>query len=163
MPRDTRRSAAPHAIPVTYNQKVYRLIADGWPFGIQRTIDGEPHWTFCPGVEADCDSEGLESANFERSSIFKKFTLYLEVERKELYYSHWGFPDMVVPFFTTNEGHLNNMKALLRKMTNGKGSKMILFGKPYPSFYSYGPAPKPSNVALTMGYDRVGYPPFRFI
>ena len=44
---------------------------------------------------------------------------------------------MHVPFFTTDAEHLNNMKALLHKMTNGPGSRFILFGEPYPVFTTF--------------------------
>ena len=41
--------------------------ADGEPFGIERVVDGKKRYFFCPGVEADLNTEGLESASFERS------------------------------------------------------------------------------------------------
>ena len=92
---------------------------------------------FCPGIEADCATEPLETDNFERSSIIKKFYLYLEIEKHELYRSHFGFPNMLIPFITTNPIRLQSMKDKLHKITNGKGSKIILFGKPYPAFTTF--------------------------
>lgn len=59
-------------------------------------MDGKKRYFFCPCVEADLNTEGLESASFERSSIVRKFTLYLEIERQQLYRTHFGFPNMLV-------------------------------------------------------------------
>ena len=108
MPEASKSAPKPWAIPVDYEGRTYSVEADGEPFGIERIVDGRKRYFFCPGVEADLNTEGLESASFERSSIVKKFTLYLEIERRQLYRTHFGFPNMLVPFFTTDAEHLKN-------------------------------------------------------
>jgi hypothetical protein len=163
MPLESRDSAKPYTIPVRYQGETHRITADGMPFGIEKIIDGQKHYFFCPGVEADCDNEGLRTADFERSSIFKKFTLYLEIERNKLYRAHFNFPNMIVPFYTTNATHLENMKGLLHDLTKGAGSRSIIFGKPFAAFTTFEPPVPPSGHALITSYDRVGYDPFYFL
>ena len=149
MPEASKDAPKPWAIPVTYRGETYTVEADGEPFGIERVVDGKKRYFFCPGIEADLNTEGLESASFKRSSIVKKFTLYLQIKRQQLYRAHFGFPTMLVPFFTTIAEHLDNMKALLHKMTDGKGSRIILFGEPYPAFNTFRCPLPPSGHALT--------------
>ena len=79
MPEATRNLPKPWAIPVPYQGKTYSVEADAEPFGLQITRDGRNTYYFCL-IEADMNTMGLESATFERSSIVKKFTLYLERE-----------------------------------------------------------------------------------
>src|SRR3954469_13457126 len=163
MPEVSKNAPKPWAIPVTYRGETYTVEADGEPFGIERVVDGKKRYFFCPGIEADLNTEGLESASFERSSIVKKFTLYFEIERQQLYRTHFGFPNMLVPFFTTDAEHLNNMKALLHKMTDGKGSRTILFREPYAVFNTFRDPLPPSGHTLTTSYERVGHEPFHFL
>ena len=94
---------------------------------------------------------------------------HVRVELRQRWYNrnyvgtHFGFPNMLVPFFTTDPEHLNNMKALLHKMTDGRGSRIILFGEPYPAFNTFRDPLPPGGHALTDSYDRVGYPSFNFL
>jgi Replication-relaxation len=163
LPEGTRRSPKPYSIPVRFNDEDHHVEADGHPFGIVRIVDGRSRYFFCPGIEADCATEPLETDNFKRSSIIKKLHLYLEIEKHELYRSYFGFPNILVPFITTNSVRLHSMKEKLRKITNGKGSKIILFGKPYPAFTTFERPLPPSGHALTSTYERVGYPSFNFL
>jgi hypothetical protein len=163
MPEATRHLPKPCSIKVRHKGEDYRIEADGHPFGIVRNENGRNRYYFCPGIEADLNTEGLRVTDFDRSSIVKKFTLYLEVERQQLYRSHFGFPNLLVPVYTTDPQHLQNMKNLLADMTGGKGSKSILFGKPYPAFNTFQKALPPSGHALTTTYDRVAFPSFNFL
>jgi hypothetical protein len=160
MPEATRNLPKPWAIPVPYQGKTYSVEADAEPFGLQITRNGRNIYYFCL-IEADMNTMGLESATFERSSIVKKFTLYLECERLGLFKQHFGV-NMVVPFFTIDHGHRKKMQSLLDKISGGTGSKIILFGGVYPPFEAKN-IPKPSGRALHMTYERVGYDPFRFL
>src|ERR1700687_5313446 len=99
---------------------------------------------FCPGVEADCDTEPIDASDFQRSSLFKKFVLYLEVEAQAIHRSHFGFPNLYVPIVTTNAGRLFSMMRLLERVTGGAGSRTILF-KTFPAFTSPGKPPAPSG------------------
>ena len=53
---------------------------------------------------------------------------------------------------------MESMMRMLGKLTNGEGSKNILFAT-HPSIYAYERA-VPSGVALTQAYKRVGYSDF---
>jgi len=163
LPEATRRSPKPYSVRVRYDGDDHTIEADGHPFGIARVVDGRSRYFFCPGIEADCATEPLETDNFERSSIIKKFYLYLEIEKQQLFRSHFGFPNLLVPFITTNPVRLQSMKEKLHKITNGYGSKIILFGKPYPAFTTFEKPLPPSGHALTTTYDRVGFPSFNFL
>jgi len=163
LPEATKRAPKPYTIPLRYDGEDHQITADGQPFGIAWPNDKGTVFYFCAGIEADCATEPLETSDFERSSIYKKFTLYLEIEKHQLYRSHFGFPNMLVPFITTNRVRLESMKRVLERVTNGKGSKSILFGAPYPAFTSFEKPLPPSGFALTNNYERVGFPPFSFL
>ena len=52
--------------------------------------------------------------------------------------------------------------ALLERITDGAGSKSILF-KTFPAFTSPGKPPALSGNMLTEDWQRVGHPPFNFL
>ena len=166
LPETTRRSTKPFHIPVTASiggaSFDTHVVADGAPFGIARITDGRATYFFCPGVEADCGTEPIDSSDFQRSSLFKKFILYCAVEKQAIHRSHFGFPNMYVPFVTTNTARLASMMKLLERMTNGVGAKNILF-KTFPAFTAPGKPPPPSGHMLTEDWQRVGHPPFNFL
>jgi len=138
------------------------VIADGAPFGIVRSADGQTAYFFCPGVEADCGTEPIDASDFQRSSLFKKFILYLEVDAQGIHRSHFGFPNLYVPIVTTNTARLSSMMWLLERITGGAGSKSILF-KTFPGFTSPGRPPALSGQMLTEDWQRVGHSPFNFL
>jgi len=116
LPDATRRSVKPCQIPVTVTIDgapiPTHVIADGAPFGIGRSFNGQTAYFFCPGVEADCGTEPIDASDFQRSSLFKKFVLYLEVEAQGIHRSHFGFPNLYVPIVTTNAARLSSMMKL---------------------------------------------------
>ena len=136
--------------------------ADGHPFGAARLIDGKPAYYFCPGIEADCGTEPVDASDFARSSIYKKFVLYLAVEAQGIHRSHFGFPNFYVPMITTNETRVRSMMDVLSRVTGGTGSKIFLF-KTFPAFTSFEKPCPPSGAMLTEDWQRVGYPPFNFL
>ena len=144
MPEASKNAPKPWAIPVTYRGETYSVEADGEPFGIERVVDGEEALLFLPRHRSRSEHRGAG-------------------ERQQLYRTHFGFPNMLVPFFTTDVEHLNNMKALLHKMTDGKGSRTILFGEPYPAFNTFRDPLPPSGHTLITSYERVGHEPFHFL
>jgi len=166
LPETTRRSAKPFHIPITLTVDGQRLethiAADGEPFGIGRTIDGQRGYFFCPGIEADCGTEPVDASDFARSSIHKKFVLYLAIEAQGIHRSHFGFPNFCVPVITTNEIRARSMMEVLKRITAGKGSRIFLF-KTFPAFTSFEKPPQPSGRMLTEDWQRVGYPPFNFL
>jgi hypothetical protein len=166
LPDATRRSPKPFHIPVTVSidgaSLPTHVIADGAPFGIARSVDGRTAYFFCPGVEADCGTEPIDASDFQRSSLFKKFLLYLIVDAQGIHRSHFGFPNLYVPIVTTNTARLASMMRLLERITDGGGAKNILF-KTFPAFTSPGIPPAPSGHMLTGDWQRVGFPPFNFL
>jgi len=167
LPEATRRSQRPFHIPVTVTiggaTIPTHVIADGAPFGIARSVDGQAsYFFFCPGVEADCGTEPIDASDFQRSSLFKKFVLYLAVDAQGIHRSHFGFPNLYIPIVTTNAARLSSMMKLLERITGGAGAKNILF-KTFPAFTSSGKPPSPSGHMVTEDWQRVAYPPFNFL
>jgi hypothetical protein len=166
LPETTRRSPKPFHIPITVTVDGQRLethvAADGQPFGIARLIDGRPAYYFCPGIEADCGTEPVDPSDFARSSIYKKFVLYLAVEAQGVHRSHFGFPNFYVPVITTNEIRARSMMDLLKRITSGAGSKIFLF-KTFPALTSFEKPDPPSGRMLIEDWQRVGHFPFNFL
>lgn len=158
-PEATRKAPRPTHIPVSFTvgDKAYQVevCADGKPFGIEyRISDQPPTYRFCVGVEADTGTEPLHSYDIERSSIFKKFLAYLAIEERQTYRSHFGFPNLLVPFVTTTETRMRSMMALLQTITGGRGSRTILFKSWNLEPRNWGPA-----SALSEPWQRAGYTP----
>jgi len=162
LPEQTRRSPKPCSIPVRFESATVTIAADGHPFGIARRDDRGSAYFFCPGIEADCGTEPIETSDFERSSIFKKFTLYLAAQEQGLHRTHFGFPNLYVPFVTTNAARLASMMRLLERITRGAGTRFILF-KTFPAFTSFEKPLPPTGHMLTEDWQRVGYSPFNFL
>ncbi|HVC52558.1 MAG TPA: hypothetical protein VND87_11100 [Stellaceae bacterium] len=166
LPDATRHSPKPYLIPVTVSidgaMIATHVAADGAPFGIGRSRGGDTAFFFCPGVEADCGTEPIDTSDFQRSSLFKKFLLYLTVEAQGIHRAHFGFPNLYVPFVTTNATRMSSMMKLLERITRGAGSRTLLF-KTFPAFTSPGKPPPPSGHMLTEDWQRVGHPPFNFL
>ena len=138
------------------------VVADGAPFGVARSDGTQTTHFFCPGIEADCGTEPIDVSDFQRSSLYKKFALYLAIETHRIYRAHFGFPNLYVPVVTTTAARLASMMRLLQRITGGAGSKNILF-KTFPSFTSPEKPPAPSGHMLTEDWQRVGHPPFNFL
>jgi len=135
------------------------VTADARPFGLERTIDGKRTFLFFPGIEADCAAEPIETSDFERSSINKKFAAYIAIAEQGVYRSHFGFPNFFVPIITTTPVRMQSMMRLLERITEGRGSKMFLF-KTFPALTSFEKPPKPGGHVLTEPWQRVGFEPF---
>jgi hypothetical protein len=166
LPDETRRSAKPFHIPVTVPLDgvpiAGHVVADGAPFGIRCTRGADTAFFFCPGIEADCGTEPIDASDFQRSSLYKKFLLYRAIDAQAIYRTHFGFPNLYVPFVTTNAARLTSMMKLLERLTRGAGSRTILF-KTFPAFTAFAKPPPPSGHMLTEDWQRVGHPPFNFL
>jgi hypothetical protein len=162
-PAALRDAAIPAAIGVSYSlrgqSRTEQVIADAQPFGLERLIDGKLSYLFFPGIEADCGTEPIDAGDPERASIGKKFCAYLAVAEQGLHRSHFGFPNFFVPFITTSSARMRSMMELLARLTDGSGSKILLF-KTFPSFTAAERPPAPSGHMLTEPWQRVGFPPF---
>jgi hypothetical protein len=162
-PIAVRESPTPTAIRVSYSHggrgRCDEITADAEPFGLQRIIDGKPSYLFFPGIEADCGSEPLATGDADRSSIARKFAMYLAIAEQGLHRSYFGFPNFFVPFITTSAARLASMVGLVNQLTMGRGSKNFLF-KTFPSFTSAERPPPATGHMLTEPWQRVGFPPF---
>lgn len=161
-PPALRDAAVPAAVSVTYafrgQSRTEQVIADAQPFGLERVIDGKRSYLFFPGIEADCGTEPIDAGDPERASIGKKFCAYLAVAEQGLHRSHFGFPNFFVPFITTSSTRMHSMMELLDRLTDGHGSKILLF-KTVPNFTAAERPPAPSGHMLTTPWQRVGFPP----
>ncbi len=166
LPEATRRSPKPFHIPITVTiagQRIdTRIAADGAPFGIERVHNGRLIYFFCPGIEADCGTEPVDTSDFARSSIYKKLVLYLAIEAQGIHRAHYGFPNFYVPIITTTETRMRSMMEVLKRITGGTGSKIFLF-KSFPAFTSFERPRPPSGHMLTEDWQRVDCPPFNFL
>jgi len=165
-PAALRDAARPTSIPVSFTlggePHTTEIIADGNPFGIERTgADGGRSYIFCPGIEADTGSEPLQSHDFERSSIFKKFVAYRAISEQRIHASHFGFPNFFVPIITTTEARMRSMMQFLERITADKTSKMFLF-KTFPAFTAFVKPPAPTGHMLSEPWHRVGVAPLDF-
>jgi hypothetical protein len=161
-PAALRSGPMPTAVTVSYSfrgqNRTEQIIADGKPFGIERTVDGARSYLFFPGIEADCATEPIDTRDAERSSIARKLSAYLAVVEQGLHRSHFGFPNFFVPFITTTTARMRSIIGLLEHMTGGQGSKIFLF-KTFPAFCSPDPSGAPSGRMLTEEWQRAGFPP----
>jgi hypothetical protein len=143
-------------------QHTVNLTADAQPFGLERVIDGKRSYLFFPGIEADCSTEPLDASDANRSSIAKKFAAYTAVAEQDIYRSHFGFPNFLVPIVTSSGPRMHSMMRLLEKTTDGRGSKMFLF-KTTPAFTSFDTPPKAGGHMLSEPWHRVGHAPMLLI
>jgi hypothetical protein len=162
-PLATRTSPSPNSISVSIfvreQHRSIKVTADARPFGIERTNrDGTRSYFFFPGIEADCASEPIETADIDRSSIYKKLVAYRAIAEQGLHKSHFGFPNLFVPIITTSMPRMRSMMDLLSRLTDGRGSKMFLF-KVFPSLASPEQSCAPSGQMLTEPWYRVGFDP----
>jgi hypothetical protein len=164
-PQAAREASNPSAIPVSYSirgESQHGVVADGAPFGLERTIEGRSTYLFFPGVEADCGTEPLDASAIDRSSIARKFVAYTAVAEQGIYRSHFGFPNFLVPIITTNVTRMRSMMALLDRLAGGRGSKMFLF-KTFPAFASSEKPPAPNGHMLSVPWERAGFPPLSLV
>jgi hypothetical protein len=161
-PQSTRNAPRPERIPVSFRLHgeacQIEVAADGFPFGIQRNINGKPTYLFFPGIEADCGTEPVDTNAVDRSSIYRKFAAYIAITEQSIHRSHFGFPNLFVPIITTTPARMQSMKRLLEKVTDSRGSKMFLF-KLFPAFTSFERPPGPGGHMLTEPWQRVGFEP----
>ena len=156
------KESAFEGIPVEYRYKgeTYRrtVRADDMPFGFRRKLDGRQSYIFTGGPEIDCATEPIETSDFSRSAINTKLMAYLTILNQGLFSTYLGVPNYFIPFYTGSVRRMESMMRMLDKLTDGKGSKNILFAT-HPSIYAAKKA-EPSGKALTQAYKRVGHPDF---
>ena len=109
------------------------------------------------GHEFDRDSEPLTSGDIERSSMVRHLLSILALLDGG-YKSHFGIPSGYVPIVTIGRGRMESIMRLLLKLTDGKGSRHILF-KRIDDFSSYASFPPATGHMLTEPWQRAGHEP----
>ena len=169
-PASTRERSDPFLIPVqiprtgSYGEAANGLREnirhDGDPFGVAYAgAGGRIARLFFAGIEADRCTEPLHARDAERSSIARKVRAILSAADDRVYSKHLGIPNCLVPIVTISEVRKSSMMGLVDQMTNGAGSRILLF-KSIPDFSGFETFPPPSGQFLTESWDRVGYPQF---
>jgi hypothetical protein len=160
MPESTKRLANPQALPFERDGEVESLISDWRPFVVQRDCASKSY-AFVFGVEADCGTEPLDSADAERTSIRNKFLAYLSALDRDAPRRHFGATTFLIPFVTTTRVRMHSMMELLQRLQPGALGKRFLF-KHIPAFTSFEkPAPASGHMLLEP-WQRAGFEPFSF-
>lgn len=107
VPAATLDSAEPHAIPLESG----KIVPDGKPFAIR----AGNRWRFVLGMEIDRGTEPLASPQARRT-IAKKLDNYAGCFSRQLYASHYGFPNSLVLFVTTSAARMHSMMALTERV-----------------------------------------------
>lgn len=91
---------------------------DGTPFMLERVTNGKRTMLFCPGIEAD-RQRAINTTDLERSALGKHIRQLKEFFEKEIYKTHYGFPNSMVPIITTNEHHMQVAMDCTRQVYGG--------------------------------------------
>jgi len=81
------------------------VVADAQPFG-SRAHKATGLSSFSVSASKRIAHRAGRCVDFARSSIAKKFALYLAVDAGGIHRSHYGFPNFYLPFITTNAAAL---------------------------------------------------------
>ena len=162
-PQTTREAAEPFVLPVTYFHRQTRVEAhkehDWSPFGIAYKLDdGKERKILFPGHEFDRVTEPLETDDAHRTSITRHLLSILSLLERG-YERHFGTGRFFVPIITIGEVRMQSMMRLLLKLTDGKGSRHILF-KHVDDFASFANFPPATGHMLTEPWQRAGHEPF---
>lgn len=165
-PFETRKLKEPFAIPVTYEfplttgtkRLTSTVESDGDFFGIA----GKKATLYVPGFEMDRVTEVLETDDFDRPSIRRKFFAYRQLARDRAWEKRFNLPNVLIPFVTTKPSHMSGMMRALDRVTNGKGSKLFIF-KVLPDYTGFANFPDPTGHMLGEPWHRVGHPPVNLL
>jgi hypothetical protein len=161
MPEATKRLESPQAIPFARAGRAETVVSDWPPFVIERNLASRS-FVFVGGIEADCGTEPLESADADRAAIRNKFAAYLACLEQDVPRCHFGATTFVIPFVTTSEARMRSMIDLLDRLRPGTFARRFLF-KHVPSFTS-AESPKPATGHMLIEpWARAGYEPFSFV
>lgn len=153
VPDHTKASKVPFHLPLLHCSQ-HSLIPDGTPFVIRGSK------TLCfAGIETDMHTENITGKN--KATLDGKFRGYMNIAGHKTYSSHYGFPNLMVPFITTSERRMKSMMNQLEAVTEGKGATFMIFTHvPNPRVIDNSPEP---YDLLTRTWYRVGKPPIRLI
>ncbi|RZV59501.1 MAG: hypothetical protein EX270_01625 [Pseudomonadales bacterium] len=153
IPESTRESSTPFHLPLI-GMKQKSQVPDGTPF----CIVSESNLLCFPGIETDMGTEVLNGNR--RVTIKRKLEGYVNITKHRTYKTHYGLPNMIVPFVTTSERRMKNMIHLLDQVTNSKGASNIIFSHTE-HLRSSKDSPDPVDL-LQSEWLRAGHEPFNF-
>ena len=160
MPATAKQLVNPQAIPFIRDGRQEEIASDWHPFVIERNLESKSY-IFVFGLEADCGTEPVDTADSERTAIRNKFIAYLTALEQDVPRRHFGATTFMLPFITTTESRMRSMIAVLERLRAGPLAKRFLF-KHIPSFTSFEkPAPATGHI-LTKPWHRAGFGPFHF-
>ena len=136
-----------NAIPLLQD----KLLPDGRPNALRR--NGK-HLFYVK--EIDRATEPL-SPTTKRRSIQEKFRHYSEFIRRDLYKSHYGFPNCLVLFITTSEARMHGMMKLATKEIGDAKWMLFTHTRDWANEGSY---PAPPLGLYTRAWKRNGHPDF---
>lgn len=125
---------------------------DEFPLGIQNPKG----FLFLDGYEADRANEPLAAKYFNRSSIRRKYVEYLTIIESGAGRAHFNRKTYYALFFFDSPARMRSAMELLRQITDGRGSRFILFSH-------FDVSLPPDGRALTTPCLRVGAPPLSLI
>ena len=162
-PQTTRDAPEPFAVPVSYTHKATRIDThkehDWEPFGIALKLgNGKERKILFPGHEFDRTTEPLETDDVHRTSMTRHLLSILAL-LDHGYERHFGTGRFFVPVVTIGEQRMQSIMRLVGKLTDGKGSRHILF-KHIDDFSSYANFPPATGHMLTEPWQRAGFEPF---
>jgi hypothetical protein len=114
-------------------------------------------------LEADRNTENLETHNLQLNSYLRKLLCYRDVVFNKTTEKVWGIPTPFILTVTTSKPHLENIKALFLKIAAAKGVKdpksYSLAYAAYPILGSFEEHPEPLLSLVDDQWDRIGKPP----
>ena len=128
-----------------------KLLPDGHPNALRR--NGK-HLFYVK--EIDRATEPLV-ASIKRRSIQEKFRHYAEFINRGLYRTHFGFPNCIVLFITTNETRMHAMMKLAKKEVGDATWLLFAHTKDWANEPSF---PAPPLGLYTRGWNRNGHAHF---
>jgi len=154
-PSETRAARNPLLIPYTFEKAEHAIVPDGL-CGIAHRERGMNFYA----VEADRNTEPVESSRLSRSSYARHLWGYRYVLRNELYKSRYGLPNLQVLTITVSEMHMLHIMAHLKRTAAAaerhlSGAHPFLF-KAVPSLGRRVNKPPVSGHILTESYRRIG-------
>lgn len=125
-------------------------------FGIEYRSGARLAYRFF-ALEADRGTMPVERTDQAQSSYLAKLIAYRMIIASGTFKTRWGVPNLFVLTVTVGETRLRTMEAAVRKLTDGKGSSVLLF-KSYDGM-EVGNRHAPVCELLAEPWSRVGYEP----
>jgi hypothetical protein len=109
-----------------------------------------------PGVEVDRNTEPLRSYHL-REKWTDKIGAQAQFMQSRLYNSHFGFPNSIIPIYSTNRTHLSNLMVLYKEMLGPVTWPIFQYVEDWPKAKHF---PPPNGAMFTEPYLRIDQPPF---